>query len=586
MRNESVVDVLSLALREEAVSVNFQPLFDSQRGAVFAYEAFSRGPYGSSIYAPQDLFREAAALGLMGPLQRLVVSSAIKAFVDLNLKGSLFVGLNLQEGGGQSLIESLKGGVDVLRQHGSDIVVKLKLADLKKNSQRDDGLVRSLIDAGVRVAITTSSLEEVLDESQFFCDDCYIKLDRYALEYISSNQSRCGYLGGVVSDLTVRGFRVVAEGVETQTDYSLLLNIGVNFFQGYLFGRPSRSALFFLEKDNFPAEAYSALFAENITAYDFISSRFYVSDGLNNYNAIGVLINRRSNSPVPLVNSKSAPVGSIDPINALRWLRGEGGATKGGERKCIAMAKPLRYVFEQQVSFGEMLARLSGSAGFNSDEIFVVTKEGKYLGYGLVSGVFKAAAEIKVNQARLSNPLTLLPGNIEIERRINFLLKSEASFVATYWDLDNFKPYNDHFGYSTGDELILLIAKVLKDVFVDSEDFVGHIGGDDFVTITISSDWERKILRVIDLFEIHSAILFKKMGIAEEGIQSKDRQGNLIFHPLSSLSGGVVSVAANEYDSAAKVSMALGEAKQQAKKISGNSYFVERRKPLEHTSQV
>ncbi|MEN3069243.1 GGDEF domain-containing protein [Uliginosibacterium sediminicola] len=580
-----MLDVLALALREEAVSVNFQPLFDSQRGSVFAYEAFSRGPYGSSIYAPHDLFREAAALGLLEPLQRLVVSSAIKAFVDLNLKGSLFISLDL-DSGGKDLFDCLKSGVDVLRQHGGDVVVKLKLADVKKNNSRDAGLLSSLADAGAGVAIATSSLEDIPDESMLFCSDCYIKLDKYAVEDISSNQSKFGYLRGLVAELKAKGWGVVAEGVETHTDYASLLNIGVGYFQGYLFGRPSRAALYFSEKSNSAVEAYSAFFGENITAYDFVSSRFYVSESLTNHNAIGVLVNRRSNSPVPLVDSKNVPVGFIDPINALRWLRGENPAIRSAGRKCIAMAKPLRYVFDQKVSLGEMLGKLSDSAGFNSDEIFVVTKEGRYVGYGLVSAVFKTVAEIKVNQARLSNPLTLLPGNIEIERRINFLLKNEVSFVAIYWDLDNFKPYNDHFGYSTGDELILLISKVLKDVFVGSSDFVGHIGGDDFITITSSSDWERMVQDVIALFASHSVILFKKIGVGEEGIQSQDRQGNLIYYPLSSLSGGVVSVAPNEYDSAAKVSMALGEAKQQAKKMPGNSYFVERRRPVELTSQV
>lgn len=125
-------------------------------------------------------------------------------------------------------------------------------------------------------------------------------------------------------------------------------------------------------------------------------------------------------------------------------------------------------------------------------EGFIVTERSRYVGLGTGDRLVRAVTEARVEAARHANPLTFLPGNIPINLHIQRLLEGRAGFVACYADLNNFKVFNDHFGYWRGDEMIRLLARLTvahADPYVD---FVGHIGGDDFLILFQSSDWRER----------------------------------------------------------------------------------------------
>jgi diguanylate cyclase (GGDEF)-like protein len=195
---------------------------------------------------------------------------------------------------------------------------------------------------------------------------------------------------------------------------------------------------------------------------------------------------------------------------------------------------------------------------------------------GSAHDLIRELTRMQLQAARYANPLTQLPGNVAINEQIESLLDTGTPFVICYCNLDNFKSFNDFYGYRKGDEIIALTAEVLRQHINDATDFVGHIGGDDFVLLFQSNDWEARCHRILHSFSSMSQRVYRREHLEGDGYMAENRQGAQIFIDLVSMSLGAAHI-----DSAAaaltsfQVVEAASSAKAQAKKIRGNSLFVE-----------
>ena len=121
---------------------------------------------------------------------------------------------------------------------------------------------------------------------------------------------------------------------------------------------------------------------------------------------------------------------------------------------------------------------------------FIITDQGRYLGVASGQDLLRELTQMQITAARYANPLTLLPGNVPINEHIEQLLQAGTPFYACYCDLDNFKPYNDVYSYRHGDEMIQLAGRILSWACDPKLDFIGHIGGDDFILLMQSRDFQ------------------------------------------------------------------------------------------------
>lgn len=169
--------------------------------------------------------------------------------------------------------------------------------------------------------------------------------------------------------------------------------------------------------------------------------------------------------------------------------------------------------------------------------------------------------------ARYANPLTQLPGNVPINEHIEYLLQNQVAFCVCYGDLDHFKPFNDIYGFHKGDEIIQLAAKVIAGFCDPTQDFIGHIGGDDFIILFQSHDWETRCQSILKLFGECASGFFSVEDHERNGCVTEDRHGRKAFHPLTSLSLGAVRVEPGMFASPYEVSFAATDAKKQAKKF-------------------
>jgi diguanylate cyclase (GGDEF)-like protein len=198
---------------------------------------------------------------------------------------------------------------------------------------------------------------------------------------------------------------------------------------------------------------------------------------------------------------------------------------------------------------------------------------------GTGQGLLRVITQMQIEAARYANPLTMLPGNVPINEQIERLLENGEPFYACYCDLDNFKPFNDVYGYRKGDEMIQMTGRILHWACDPKQDFLGHIGGDDFILLLQSADWQKRCDGALQSFAELSTSLASDQHRWCGGYESEDRQGRVVFNTLPTLSIGAVYIDPTQFASHHDVSAATARAKKMAKQIHGNSLFIEQRKP-------
>lgn len=188
---------------------------------------------------------------------------------------------------------------------------------------------------------------------------------------------------------------------------------------------------------------------------------------------------------------------------------------------------------------------------------------------------------LRIDRNRLANPLTGLPGNTEIQSEINYRIAKEMIFSVLYMDVDNFKAYNDAYGFSHGDRAIKLIADILMDnvkVFGSNSDFIGHIGGDDFVIVTLPDYADVLCENIIKEFDERIPELYTESDRKAGFISTANRKGDITKYPIMTLSIAVVSNEQRIFSNHLQVGEIAAELKKKAKSIAGSVYLKDRRK--------
>lgn len=182
---------------------------------------------------------------------------------------------------------------------------------------------------------------------------------------------------------------------------------------------------------------------------------------------------------------------------------------------------------------------------------------------------------------RTVSPLTGLPGNLPIQTELKKRLLKKEPFVVLYIDLDNFKAYNDVYGFLKGDEIIKLTAKIITKhihALESTDAFVGHIGGDDFVAITNDDiDYEAICQDIIAEFDVEVLKLFNDTDIERKYIEVQNRKGVMEQFPLTSISIGVVVADAKRFSNTLEIGEVGAQVKHLSKTTMGSSYAIDRR---------
>ena len=298
-----------------------------------------------------------------------------------------------------------------------------------------------------------------------------------------------------------------------------------------------------------------------------------------NVDAVGLIFRRNRDLYYLPVIQDERPIGLIRRLDFMDIFLSNFGRELHGKKLASLFMDANPLIIEEELALEEA-SRLvtTRMSRFSDPHAFIITRDGCYRGMGWTMNLLEKITDLRVHDARYANPLTLLPGNVPIQDRIEELLKAGRPFAVAYCDLDHFKPFNDVYGYESGDLVIKTVGQILVAQADSRRDFVGHIGGDDFIAIFESLDWRRRCERILEAFGRAAPDFYSEADQLQGGIKAHDRCGQEQFFPLLSLSIGVVQPDIDDCRSHHDVSTLATEAKHQAKLLSGNSLFIDRRR--------
>ncbi len=215
----------------------------------------------------------------------------------------------------------------------------------------------------------------------------------------------------------------------------------------------------------------------------------------------------------------------------------------------------------------------------------VTVVSGVSLVLGVLFGVLGFSVIARAQRARDANPLTGLPGNLQIDATTNRWLGEGQDFRVAYFDLNNFKPFNDYYGYNNGDRVIVALADIIKDCAGRDGNFIGHIGGDDFVVLFKGESWREICHTIVSRFDIEVMEFYPHEDLANGGITTFDREGKKQFFSLLGLAVGVAHPDSAYVKSHHEVSALASSAKSEAKKAGRSNVFASRRRTLQKASE-
>jgi diguanylate cyclase (GGDEF)-like protein len=237
-------------------------------------------------------------------------------------------------------------------------------------------------------------------------------------------------------------------------------------------------------------------------------------------------------------------------------------------------------LIEANAALEEAARKIQSRASEFRHEDICITKNGKYYGTLSVNILLDALTEKSLLLAKGSNPLTGLPGNEFIQREIDRKLSQGMHFDVCYIDIDNFKPYNDHYGFEKGDYVIKTLALSITDAIAADRndfDFIGHIGGDDFIVITRSKSAVVTCNTIISAFETRLPEFHNASDYGQGFYTSHNRKGEKETFRLLSLSIGIVSTEFCKIESYAQLASIATEVKMAAKAREGSVIVRDRR---------
>ena len=247
---------------------------------------------------------------------------------------------------------------------------------------------------------------------------------------------------------------------------------------------------------------------------------------------------------------------------------------------------PVKLDFESSVSIKVVAQAIQSQDTDVRVDNICVTHDKNYYGVVDVNRFINAITDSNLILAKSANPLSGLPGNESIQREINERLLAGNDFDIAYIDIDNFKPFNDYYGFQRGDVVIKAMAEIITEVLTLSgaelSSFCGHIGGDDFIIITGAHHAEHISSQVIAALEQHLPALHGEADFSAGSYCAVNRKGEQETFDLLSISIGIVNTRLTPVDSYAQLASISTEVKKAAKKLPGSSVVINRRRVNDH----
>jgi diguanylate cyclase (GGDEF)-like protein len=573
------LSALSSILTQGGLHSLFQPIVCLSERRILGYEALSRGPSNSPLHSPINLFAVARHAGRLTELEIACRESACRRFSQQKLDGKLFLNVSPE-----SLLEpQYQSGQTIKLLHNLGIPASQVVIELTEQTPTDDfqllyNALHHYRDMGFSIALDDlgAGYSSLRLWSELRPD--YVKIDRHFIDGIHLDPVKREFVGSILQIAKASRAQVIAEGIELAEELVVLTEMGVDLVQGYLICRPQehppRDAGQLLPG---PVPSTLPVLAEEVSDLGALLIEQPAVTGNTATPLVLEAFRRQANlNSLAVLDEQERPCGIVHRHSLSDALL-KPFATDLFARKPISRLMSDDFLAVELTQSLQTVSRLLTSrARQRIEEDFIITHQGRYIGLGRVIDVLKLITEQKIQQARYANPLTLLPGNVPIQQCLTRLLQQQRQAVICYVDIDSFKPFNDIYGYARGDEVLLCLAQCLNERVDPIRDFVGHIGGDDFMLVLGSQDWQQRLNVLLEEFARQCRRFYRAEHLEAGCFIAHNRLGQRQEFPLLSLSIGVVQLrpeACAQLDADQLADLA-SQAKHHAKEVAGASVYL------------
>ncbi|MEL0622624.1 bifunctional diguanylate cyclase/phosphodiesterase [Marinomonas arenicola] len=575
--NENKI-LLDKILNDGLITPLFQPIYDLSSGAIYGNEALSRGPENTPLFTPDALFTLATEEHRLHELELLCRERALTRFAKLALPGRLFLNVSA------SLLSSpyhQKGmTLNILNDLGlnqKDIIIELS----EQHPYDHNGLSRTSVEhyrkMGFQVAIDDLGVGYSGLRLWSELQPDIVKIDKHFIHDIDKDEIKREFVRSIITIAQRLDCKLIAEGIETQQELDQLIEMGVTFGQGFFLARPvekpSSQPNAYLEKHAQRRAAFNIDHAETVQTLSRATPNVYADSPLN---SVSLLFTEHPDVfAIPVLNKADEPIGVVRRYQLHELFSTTYGRALYEYKPAITLLSEDVLIVESGVSLATVSELVTNQEANTLNNEIIIVRDGKFIGTGHLRDLLKRITELKIQNATYSNPLTLLPGNVPIHKEVSLRLKAKEDFYVAYFDLNDFKPFNDYFGYSKGDAIIQLVGNLIKDEVSPDGNFIGHIGGDDFVAIFRSPNWEQQCRAILARFAQEVRHFYTQETLQEGGVWTQSRQGEMVFHPILSLAIGVVNPNPDECDNHHLVAELAAQAKKSAKQKGGNYLYLQ-----------
>lgn len=575
-------------IEEQRVTPLFQPVIDLRNAELIGYEGTIRGPSDSWLHAPEKLLKASRDFGVSYEMEMLFWSTIVSDFHRLDLKGTLFIKISPDA----ILLNNFRmphatprclPSFDIAANR---IVIELSDNDFDHEIVDWTALCETLAiyrSEGFKIAI--NDLGDWYSGMRRWSElrPNFVKIDHHFIQNIDRDSVKAQFVRSVLSMADKTHTDVLADGIDTQDEMAIVQGLGVHFGQGAYIGRPvlEPSAVV-------PANVVRPLLMNSTSARKKSSIKTVVGNRIllsipavsftaTNDDVFNIVENEPFPHAIAVIDDDGCPMGLISRHVLIERLGRPYQHELYGRKPCTKFMDHNPLIVDKEIKIQELSFMMAEGDNRHLTNGFIVVENGKYLGLGTGHDLMREITKMQITAARYANPLTGLPGNVPINEHISQMLESGKYFCICYCDLDHFKPFNDVYGYSMGDNVIQLTANVLIEIIDPNFDFLGHIGGDDFIAILCGDNWRERCELALRAFEEKIKLFFSTTDLEAGGYVTENRKGEKEFHCITSLSIGVVEVQPEMFSSALDLSVAATESKKKAKKIPGNSLYFNQR---------
>lgn len=584
--DQSMINEFNTIIDNNNIYSVYQPIVSLRNGEILAYEALMRGPESSRLQSPIALLEVAKAENRLFELEMMSRKKAILGASSMAKNCLLFLNIesDIMKDGQYKMgyTKDLLGRSD-LTEHNIvfEITERAAISDYEQYIE----LIENYKHQGYRIAIDDVGSEYSGLNRIHRTKPQFIKIDMEYVRDIHKDSFKQSLVAALAQFATMANMKSIAEGIETKEELESIMSLGIDYGQGYYIGRPSKiiqsnlneisaTILEILSKidrfSDYDINTYKiGTIADTSEAFTQNKSCKKIKDSLNIGNLEGIAI----------VNEQQEPIGLV-----MKSMLESKMATQYGYS--LYVNRPIHLIMDHYptvVNYDTPLKRVSEIVTLRQNsqvyDNIIVEKNGKYYGIVSIRNLLQQITSVETDYARHLNPLTLLPGNRSINHALLKFIGVERKLAFGYLDLDNFKVYNDNYGFENGDKILIttahLIEKHVQQHFKVGS-FIGHIGGDDFVIIiTENLDQIEAMLRNLLLdFERSIQDFFSADDIKNQKIIGYDRNKELKVFDLTALSIAVYLGSLHKFSTVEVFSEYMGNLKKQAKKVHGNSYII------------